>query len=137
MPSKAELICVDPAQVRHFWPWVQEYLFSAVRATNISHTQSIADAVLSGRSLLWIAWDGEKIKGAGSTELMATEQDKFCVITSWGGEDMPEWVHLVRRVEDYAKAEGCRAVRVFGRGGWLRALDGYRKTAIVIEKELA
>lgn len=131
-----ELICVDPAQVGHFWPWVQEYLFSAIRATNLSHTQSIAEAVLSGRSLLWIAWNGEKIIGAGSTELMSTDKDKICIITAWGGVDLPEWVHLVQRVEEYAKAEGCNAVRVFGREGWIRVLDGYRKTAVVLEKDL-
>lgn len=111
-------------------------MFSAVRATNLSHTKSIEDAVLSGASLVWIAWDGEKIKAAAATELTATDTDKFCVLTACGGEDMSEWLPLLSQIETYAKDEGCKALRIFGRRGWLRALDGYRETAIVIEKDL-
>jgi hypothetical protein len=50
---------------------------------------------------------------------------------------MQQWLPLIAGIEKYAKAEGCKALRIFGREGWLRALDGYQKRAIVIDKELA
>ena len=38
--------------------------------------------------------------------------------------------------EDFAKAEGCAAMRVKGRRGWARVLKGYRVKSITLEKEL-
>ena len=48
----------------------------------------------------------------------------------------PAWIGLIARLEDYAKGEGCRAMRIYGRRGWLRILPDYRQIAIVAEKQL-
>jgi hypothetical protein len=132
----ADLVCVAPARVREIWPHVRTTLLAAVKVTNLSHTQDIEDAILSGRSLLWLVWDGRLIKAAVSTELMATDTDKFCVLTACGGKDMRDWLMLLGKIEEYAKAEGCKALRIYGRRGWKRVLEDYRETAIVIEKDL-
>lgn len=135
MQSKASLICVDPAQVRHFWPYVEPLLRPAVENVGLSNFELIAADILSGKDLLWIVWSG-KIEGAASTSWQVVGGEKICVLTAGGG-NMRQCLPFLWKIEEYAKAEGCKAVRVFGREGWLRALEGYRKTAIVIEKELA
>jgi hypothetical protein len=43
---------------------------------------------------------------------------------------------LIAGIEDYAKAEGCRCVRIIGRRGWARVLPGYEQTFAIIDKRL-
>jgi hypothetical protein len=136
MPSRAELICVDPAQVGHFWPHVEPLLRPAIESQRLGSFEDIEESILCGCGLVWIAWD-EKIKAAASTTLQRINGELICVLTACGGEDMKSWLPLIAKIEEYAKAEGCQSLRIYGREGWLRALDGYRKMAVVIEKELA
>jgi hypothetical protein len=49
---------------------------------------------------------------------------------------MKRWLPLLGEVEAYAKREGCARVRIFGRKGWLRVLDGYEHKHIIMDKDL-
>jgi hypothetical protein len=133
----AELLCVDPKQVGHFWPHVEPLLRPAIEDVGLNNFEDIEESILIGCGLVWIAWDGEKICAAASTTLQRIGSDIICVLTACGGKDMQQWLPLIAGIEKYARAEGCKALRIFGREGWLRALDGYQKRAIVIDKELA
>jgi hypothetical protein len=59
-----------------------------------------------------------------------------CVLTACGGDDMRRWLGLLGGIEDYAKAEGCSRVRIFGRKGWVRVLEHYRIRNVILEREL-
>jgi hypothetical protein len=136
MPSKAELYCVDPKQVGHFWPHVEPLLRPAIEDVGLNNFEDIEESILIGCGLVWIAWDGEKIAAAASTTMQRIGSDLICVLTACGGNNMPEWLPLLGKIEEYAKAEGCTALRIFGREGWQRVLDGYKRTAVVLEKAL-
>ena len=133
----ASLLCVDPKQNEAFWPYVEPLLRPAIENVGLSDFDTFAAEVLRGDALLWLVVDGGKLKAAVTTEFQKVGQAKICVLTACGGNDMNEWLSLLDKIEAFAKAEGCKAMRIFGRAGWERALDGYHKTAIVIEKELA
>lgn len=133
----ADLVCVPPDQNKAFWPYVEPLLRPAIENVGLSDFDEFAAGVLRGDALLWLVMDGGKLKAAVTTTFQKVAQDKICVLTACGGNDMNDWLSLLDKIEAFAKAEGCRAMRIFGRAGWERALDGYRKTAIVIEKELA
>ncbi|MBR0756606.1 hypothetical protein JQ604_30890 [Bradyrhizobium jicamae] len=92
--------------------------------------------VLSGRSLLWLAWDSSAIKSAAATVLINTEAGRVCIITACGGRDMKCWLPLIDGIEAYASDEGCTRVRIYGRKGWLRVLEGYRQKHVIMDKEL-
>jgi hypothetical protein len=49
---------------------------------------------------------------------------------------MHAWLPLLEGIESYARASGCAAVRIMGRRGWARVLDGYRTKRIILEKDL-
>ncbi|MGJ5205543.1 hypothetical protein [Bradyrhizobium sp. HKCCYLR20261] len=112
----------------------------AIRRTGLSAFVEIEQDVLAGRALLWLALNGASgaatIDAVAATRLELTETGMVCVITACEGQSMARWLPLISGIETYAKAEGCRGMRLHGRKGWLRALDGYRQTHVILQKEL-
>lgn len=137
----AELICVDPESVHQLWPLAEPLLRRAIERTGLTAFCEVERDILCGDALLWLAVEGEGTKigilAAASTRLQQTDSGKVCVITACAGTDMPRWLNLIGRVEEFASNEGCTCVRIYGRKGWLRALDGYEQTHVILDKELA
>ena len=133
-----QLVCVPPDVVSQVWPHVSGLIYVAMKKGDISSFQPIAESVLSGKSLLWVAWNEaeNKIKAAAVTELHQTEWSKFCVIVACGGKDMSTWLDIRGPIYEYAKAEGCKAMRLYGRKGWKDALPDWRVTRFVMERSL-
>lgn len=127
----AELVCVDPKRVHEFWPYAREFILSAIKRTDLSDPQDIEYDILNGDQLLWLAINA-KIKAAASTHLA----NNVCTITACGGEDMNEWLPLFAQIEQYAKNEGCKSVRIYGRKGWQRVLENYHVKHVILERAL-
>lgn len=136
LSASVELICVDPARVHEVWPHAAGLIDRAVRRTGLNHTRDIADDVLSGAGLLWLAWNGAAIEAAATTALIETDTDKVCILTACGGHGRDRWLPLLARIEAYAKDEGCACVRIYGRRGWQRLLDGYSLKHVILERAL-
>nr|AWM04824.1 hypothetical protein CIT40_22540 [Bradyrhizobium amphicarpaeae] len=108
----------------------------AIVTTGLSAFAAIEQDILVGASLLWVAWNGAVIEAAAATSLQQTDAGKVCVITACAGTGMTRWLPLIGGIESYAQAEGCRYVRIFGRRGWARVLEGYEETHAIIDKRL-
>ena len=130
--SKPDLVCADPAQVSGFWPHAKHLIKSAIENTGLSEFYSIEKDVLTGKQLLWLAWNGQAIEAAATTQLF----NSVCILTACGGYQRERWLHLFTRIEQYAKDEGCKIMRIYGRKGWERVLDGYRVQHVILEKGL-
>ena len=93
--------------------------------------------VLSGDQLLWLAIS-DHIEMATTTHLVKTNGKIVCIITACGGYERDRWLHVLAKIEKYAKDEGASCVRLYGRKGWERALAsyGYRVEHIQLEKAL-
>ena len=137
MRSTAELVCVDPERVHAIWPHVVPLLMAACRRTGLNAFADIEAGILTGRSLLWLAWDGQAIAAAAATILISSEIGKVCIITVCGGSNMKRWLPLIEEIEAYARREGCTRVRIFGRKGWGKVLEGYQEKHIIMDKELS
>ena len=135
--AETELVCVDPARIHEIWLHVRELLRTASERTALSAFAEIEADILSGRSLVWIVWNGRTIEAASATALINSDIGKVCVITLCAGRGMQRWLKLIERLEAYAKDEGCTCIRIFGRRGWLRVLEGYESKHIVIDRRLA
>jgi hypothetical protein len=132
----AHLLCVDPAQVRDFWPHV-EPLIKAACARGLHDFGGTLRSLERGTALLWLVSDGEEIFAALTTELHKLNERKVCFISTLGGRQHRQWVHLVSGIEDFARAEGCEAVLLMGRKGWLRAMPpSWRQRGIIMERAL-
>jgi hypothetical protein len=127
------LLCVRPDLAVQCWPLAREYIYSAMQKVGLQDARDVEHSVLSGNSLLWIAADGTDVKGAVVTSLVGD----VCEIVACGSDDIASTVHLIADLEDYARRNGCRAMRIIGRKGWARRLDGYKPRAVILEKELA
>lgn len=136
MAPSAELICVDPKRVGKVWPHVSPLLKAACRRTRLNAFEDIEADILAGRSLLWMAWNGRAIESAAATILINSESGNVCIITVCGGSNMERWLPLIGQIESYARREGCARVRIYGRKGWLRVLDGYAQKYVIMDKEL-
>lgn len=135
MPSKAELVCVPPHDVKKVWGHVRPYILKAARRGS-GDIFAIESEVLNGRYLLWLAWDGQIIIAAAVTSLGIINNEKVCTIVACGGEGWSRFGHLIEGLEQHAKDEGCKSVRINGRTGWQYLLSGYRTKLVVLEKAL-
>jgi hypothetical protein len=135
-PSACQLLCIAPDQVAQFWPFVAPLIKAAMEKGRLSDYADVEHSVRNGSALLWTAWDGERIKAAAVTELGKANGEKFCTIVACGGSDRGQWLHLLAGLEAYGKAEGCAAMRIYGRRGWLKLLPEYRTTRVLLEKTL-
>ena len=135
-PAGIELVCVDPKQVSEIWRYAGPLLKAACQRTELNAFADIEADVLAGRSLLWIAWNGSVINAAAATILINSEIGKVCIIAACGGRDMKGWLRLIGQIENYAKDEDCVRVRIYGRKGWLRVLEGYDSKHVIMDKNL-
>lgn len=101
---------------------------------DLGRLDTVEADILAGRALLWLAWNGHDIEAACVTQLDWTECTKACVIVACGGAG--QWSRLITDIEKYAQAEGCDAVRIYGRRGWARVLPGYRVAKVVLERRI-
>jgi len=128
------------------WPHVSHLIESAMRRGRLSDFADVERAVLSGAHLLWLAaaltpspacgggQGGGAIYAAAVTALTSISGERVCTIVACGGRERARWLHLIATLEDYGRAEGCRAIRILGRRGWARLLPDYTTTRILLEK---
>jgi hypothetical protein len=126
-----KLVCVVPDRVFDFWPFARPLIKAALERTRLSNIEDIESDVLEGRQLLWLAWS-DRIEAAATTQLASG----VCILTACSGHDRERWLPLFDRIEKYARDECCSTMRIFGRKGWERVLDGYRVEHVVLEKAL-
>lgn len=126
-----DLVCVDPKNIQQFWPLARDRIRVAIETTGLSPFAETERQVLAGEQLLWLAWSGS-IEAAATTHL----SDNVCTIVACSGHYRDRWISLRDKIEAYAKAEGCKRMRLYGRKGWERVLTDYRVEHIVMEKAL-
>lgn len=131
-----DLVCVDPKEVHKSWPYAGGLIRAAIERTGLSEFADIEKQVLSGEQLLWLAIS-DHIEAAATTHLIKTRGKPVLIITACSGHQRERWLPLLSRIEHYARAEGARCVRLYGRLGWERALKDYRTEYVIMEKDLS
>jgi hypothetical protein len=125
-----DLLCVNPADIAKTWPLARDLIRAAIERTKLSEFTDIEKDVLAGDQLLWLAIS-DRVEAAATTHLSRG----VCTLTACSGHQMERWLPLFATIEKYAKAEGCK-MRIYGRPGWERVLDGYRREYVILEKVL-
>lgn len=126
-----DLLCVNPADVSKTWPLARDLIRAAIERTDLSDFADIEKDVLAGDQLLWLAIS-DRVEAAATTHLSRN----VCTLTACSGHQRERWLPLFARIEKYAKDEGCSTMRIYGRKGWERVLDGYKAEYVILEKSL-
>lgn len=82
---------------------------------------------------MWLA-ASDHVEALAVTQLSA--EDKSCVVVLCAGNDRKRWVHFIALLENYARNEGCKAMTIHARKGWMRVLPDYRLSRVILKKEL-
>ncbi len=135
MSASVETVCVAPDRVSAFWPHVRQFIVAALERCPNTTEHDIARA-LSMDALLWVRTDGDEIHGAGVTRLFNGPLGLTCDVMAYGGA-CDDWRSAFAPIEDYARAEGCAAIRIEGREGWKRVFPDYEIASITLTKRLA
>jgi len=107
---------------------------------------SVEDAVervLEHRTQMWALMDEDSLRGVMLTSFVSYPSGyKVMVIDHAvmepGYETTPEEMRFVAEyIEPLAKSEGCHAMRITGRKGWARVLEGYTEVSRTFDKRLA
>lgn len=126
-----DLLCVNPNDVHKTWPLARDLIRAAIERTDLSDMEDIERDVLAGDQLLWLAIS-DRVEAAATTHLSRG----VCTLTACSGHQRERWLPLFARIEKYAKDEGCHTMRIYGRRGWERVLDGYKVEHVILEKAL-
>jgi len=126
-----DLLCVNPNDVQKVWPLARDLILAAIERTNLSDFADIEKDVLAGDQLLWLAIS-DRVEAAATTHLSRN----VCTLTACSGHQRERWLPLFARIEKYATDEGCSTMRIYGRRGWERVLDGYKVEHVILEKAL-
>lgn len=136
LSASVSAVCVDPARVAEVWPHVRGLIHAAVQRGDLDDYGYVQESVLTGRALLWLAWDGVKVLAAATTQLTKINGRKRCEITACGGEGFDRFGFLIENLEQYARDEKCHGVRMYGRRGWLKKLPKYKLKGVILERGL-
>ena len=131
----ADVFCVPPDRAAEYFDPVENLIRKAL-IRGLTDFEAVKQDVIHGRALLWMAWDGTRVYAAAVTQIAIANGRKFCTIVACGGEQVIKWQHLIEKIEEYAKGEGCSSMAIFGRKGWARKYPDYKITAITLEKAL-
>lgn len=135
MPSTVDLVCVPPKDAHLIWPQARALIRSAIEHNDLSDFADVERDVLAGDQLLWLALS-DHIEAAATTHLIKTRGRPVLIVTACAGSQRERWLALRHQIENYAKAEGCKCVRLYGRKGWERELKDYRVEYVIMEKVL-
>jgi hypothetical protein len=140
-----ELVQIPIQELEKVWGIVEKDIKSALAySSQLTDSDFVFDTLKEGKFQLWVLWDKNQSKavdkyfGVVVTEIIKRKFGKVCHIYIMTGKQRTKWQHLITKVEDFAKQEGCKMMELIARPGWQRVLDdyGYKRTHVVLEKQI-
>jgi hypothetical protein len=132
-------MCIPVKEIDFFLPHIIQHVTASLRRAHSDLKPAhVIRKLKSGDARLWIVWDGEKIMSATTTEICGVPgESKILIITTHGGLTKT-WDKFLPELEEFAKFNECSEVRIYGRQGWVRALDrhGYKPLWVALTKQV-
>lgn len=132
-----ELVPIFANNVAEIWESVLPFVYRAsARNRGCMNTEDYRKACETRDMQLWVAVDSGEIIAVAITEIVNHRRKRVCRIEIGTGRDRQKWQHFRQKLEVWAKAEGCQAMRIEARPGWENIFSDYQKTHVILEKEL-
>ncbi len=133
------LVPVSRESVIHWWESLLPFMASFLeRAGDRYLPGDILAKIQKGEWQLWVVMDGHFIQSVCMTCIVKYPRAVDMRIIMMVGEDRALWIHLLAKLEGYAKGLGCAKITGEARPGWEKILKplGYKKTHVYLEKDL-
>lgn len=133
---------VPPRAIGAVWCEVGPLLEKPIRRAGTHAPEHVVAALLRDQAKLLVI-RGERgeerpIVGALVMEFIDFPLLRECRV--WLAGTVPgsaiRWTRLKPRIEEWARANGCRRARISGRPGWLRVYRDFRQVGVIMEKSL-
>ena len=140
-----EVVRIPIEELDKVWSMVEKDIKSALAySSQLTDSNFVYDLAKQGKFQVWVLWDKEqkittnKYFGVVVTELIKRKFGKVCHIYIMTGRQRNKWQHLISKIENFAKEEGCEMMELIARPGWQKVLKifDYKKTHVVLEKEI-
>ena len=124
------IISLVPSEhVLDVWPAVTDYVQNALEYTDGRYElEDVLEMIKDGGFLLWIAFDGEHIKGCVITHMMQYPRKKFLGCPFVTGDEFASWKQpMFEMLQKFARDNDCEGLEATARLGWSRVFkdDGY------------
>jgi len=140
-----ELVRIPIIELDKVWSLVEKDIKSALAYSGqLTDSDYVFETAKEDKFQVWVIWDkkekqtSDKYFGVVVTEIIKRKHGKVCHVYIVTGRQMSKWQHLISRVEEFAKNEGCKMMELIARPGWQKVYNnyGYKKTHIVLEKQI-
>jgi hypothetical protein len=128
---------VPPQYVDTCWKTIEPYMEKAAEYTYGRYTSDdIYDSLKEYDHHLWVAFDGDKIKGAVVTNIITYPRRKVLCMSFCGGTELKNWKDpMLELLRQFAKDVGCDGIEATARRGWAKVFenDGYKGHWVTFE----
>ena len=140
-----ELVRIPTQELDKAWGLVDKDIRQALAySSQLTDSDFVFETAKQDKFQVWIIWDKNQKKtvdkyfGVVVTELIQKKLGKVCHIYIATGRQRLKWQHLINKIEDFAKQEGCQMMELIARPGWQRVLNlfNYKRTHVVLEKKI-
>jgi len=126
--------------IDRFWVFAEPYVKRALDHTNGEMTHiDLKEMCISRDAQLWLCNKGNRIIGAGTTEIVIYPRKKVCRIITLAGTEFDGWMDLAHNVITlWAKDQGCESLQALTRTGFVQKLKkiGFRNRYCVCDKPI-
>ncbi len=124
------------SDIPYIWKYAAPHIERSLEYADGKYDLASVKELLDSRSAqLWLEMD-ELIESAAVTQIHVYPLKKVCTVMFAGGQNLEKFKTNIRRIEEWAKAQGCDAVDVIGRKGWEKVLNGYKQIHTTLSKSL-
>lgn len=140
-----DIVHIPIKEIDNTWVLAKPYIDDALAYSNSHHhSEHFKDLLKKGKLQLWFLWDNgkntiqEKMNGVVVSEIIIRSIKKVFHLPIVTGKNRQKWQHLIEKLENFAKDQGCDCMELIARPGWQKILDKHKyfKTHVVLEKNL-
>lgn len=130
-----DLVAIPWDEVDEIWPLGEEFI-NAGCAAGEADPETLKLDCENGYAQFWLAWS-DHCEAAAVTRIIETPNGLVCVYEAMGAKSLRRSnKEVAPKIEQWAKAQGCIAVRIYGRPGWSRAMPDYTLRWVCMDKGL-
>jgi len=125
-----KLRCYSSDQIPAIWDQARPFIKTALDHGSDYTLDDIYEGLCAKQMQLWMYDDAALV-----TSLQTDARNKFCLLVTLGGQRMSDWFQYLPIVEAWAKDQGAKEMRLYGRIGWAK-LTGYEVQWTKMSKQL-